>query len=180
MATSPYLSEASINRMIAAGDTEQSESTGAMIALVPKADQALKFAIQGWEPSDELHVTLAFLGEAATYPEEVRVGLTETVRNSVGGLQQIKASLWGRAEFNPHTADAASVYLVEGDGLTEVRDAILSRVPLCLPRQHRWIPHMTIGYGAPISELTHAGISVTFDRVLVAFGGQHAYIDLGA
>ncbi|MGY4103420.1 2'-5' RNA ligase family protein [Nocardia sp. R16R-3T] len=158
-----------------------SEHTGAMIALVPAAEDAARLAVEGGEPVDELHCTLAYLGEAAEWSDEqidaVRAAVTELAPSG-----PVLGEVWGHALFNPNSPDKdpCAVYLVGADGLSDFRQAILGA---CLdsgpvPEQHDgFIPHVTGGYGLPVTDLTETG-PIRFDRIRIAFAGQYEDIPL--
>jgi 2'-5' RNA ligase len=172
----------SIDRMLAASST--GEYTTAMIALVPRADQAAQFAVSGMEPASELHVTLLFLGEAENFTEADELQITASVARAAQEGHPIEATAWGIAQFNPHTAETAAVYMIGGAGLEDIQMSAtaytMDRYYDRIPTNHRpWIPHMTIGYNMSLSRLHNAGQPITFDRVRVAFRGDYEDFALG-
>jgi 2'-5' RNA ligase len=159
------------------------EHTGAMIALVPSQEDAARLAVQGYEPVEELHVTLAFLGEAAAWTPEARDALEVSVAEL--GIGVLDGSAWGQARFNP-LGEACSVYLVEAPGLVELHDAAIGAVEdtagvPSMPEQHpTYIPHLTVGYGMDPALVLDGFGPVRFDRVRLAFGGDVRDIPLTA
>ncbi|MRH86002.1 hypothetical protein GFY24_00730 [Nocardia sp. SYP-A9097] len=162
-------------------DDAASEHTGAMIALVPCAEDAQRLLVEGGEPVEELHLTLAYLGEAADWtPEQVAA-----VGNGIAEISPagpLMGSVWGHALFNPDTdgKEPCAVYLVEADGLTDLRQAVLGALldtggPM--PEQHDFIAHVTAGYGLPVEQLTATG-PIRFDRLRIAFAGSNDDIPL--
>lgn len=159
------------------------EHTGAMIALVPtEADQA-RLAIEGYELPEEIHLTLAYLGEAADWPQESRDALDTAIRelspSPISGITQ------GIAAFNVQSEEPCAVYLIEAEGLADLRDATMgvleetSGLPE-IPKTHDgFIPHVTIGYGLDLTLLTQFG-DITFDRLRIAFAGENTDIPLGS
>ncbi len=161
---------ASVDRMMSMAPGAK---TGGMVALLPRADQAEKLAVAGLEDASELHVTLVFLGEGANYDAAERLRMQAFVSESAMYVEPLVCDLWAVAQFNPHTADTATVYLV-GHGPLENAKNILEPWSEHIPEQHRpWVPHMTIGYHTNITKLEHVGSSVTFDRVRLAFAGEY-------
>ena len=159
------------------------EHSGAMIALLPsEADQA-RLAIEGYELPDQLHITLAYLGEAAEWPTEAQDALDTAIRelspSPISGVTQ------GIAAFNVQSDEPCAVYLVEAEGLSDLRDAtmgVLEETPGLpqIPNTYDgFIPHITIGYGLDLAQLTQFG-PITFDRIRIAFAGVNTDIPLGA
>lgn len=159
----------------------KTEHTGAMIALVPAAEDAARLAIEGGDPADEMHCTLAYLGEAAEWtPEQI-----DAVHAAVAELVPsgpILGEVWGHASFNPNSPDKeqCAVYLVAADGLSDFRQAILGAAMDSgpVPEQHDgFVPHLTAGYNLPAAELAETG-PIRFDRIRIAFAGQYEDIPL--
>lgn len=147
--------------------------TGGMVALLPRADQAEQYAVAGLEPASELHVTITFLGEADNYDDAERLRLRAYVSEMAGYVEPFTCELWATAQFNPHTADPASVYLV-GRGPLEHAKMFLEPYSDNIPEQHRpWVPHLTIGYQTTTDKLEYVGSPITFDRVRLAFAGDY-------
>ncbi|MGW4718266.1 2'-5' RNA ligase family protein [Nocardia sp. NPDC004260] len=163
-------------------DDAETEHTGAMIALVPAAEDAARLAVEGGEDVDELHVTLAYLGEAVEWtPEQI-----DDVHTAVAELAPsgpMLGEVWGHAAFNPNSPDKdpCAVYLVGADGLADFRQAVLGAAldsggPV--PEQHdTFVPHVTAGYGLPVADLSETG-PIRFDRIRVAFAGKYEDIPL--
>lgn len=157
------------------------EQTGAMVALIPMQEDIDRLAIPGGEDPAELHVTMAYLGDAVEWPDDARVAVEAAVREIAGSA--IDGTVWGHASFNPDGDDPCAVYLVEGEKLPAMRDAVLdifesqSGFP-ALPQQHEpFVPHITAGYGLSVSELSATG-PVRFDRLRIAFAGENVDIEL--
>ena len=153
----------------------ETEHTGAMIALVPAETDAL--AVDGGDPAEELHLTLAYLGEAVDWTPDARAALTTAVGGLLGGAIG-DGRVFGHARFNPGDPDKdeCSVYLVDSAGAREMQAAVAdvlattSGLPT-LPEQHPFIPHITAGYGLDISKLQFVG-PVTFPKLRIAFAGE--------
>ena len=154
--------------------------TGAMIALVPAPEDAHRLAVTGYEPVDELHVTLAFLGDADNWTPEQRDTLTRAVADLVDG--PLMGEVWGHAAFNPAGDEPCAVYLVKGDDFPDLHAAVWdvldnNDTPTVPTNYSPWAPHMTAGYGLPVADLAEVG-PVRFDRLRIAFGGQNRDIPL--
>ena len=155
----------------AAAAAEETEQTGAMVALVPAEVDAL--AVDGGDPPEQLHLTLAYLGEAVDWSEDQRAALTTALTDVLGGTVTGKA--FGHGLFNPSDPDKdpCAVYLVDSPEARELRAAVAdvlantAGLPT-LPEQHEFIPHITAGYGLDIGKLEYTG-PVTFPRLRIAF-----------
>lgn len=166
--------------------------TGAVVTLIPSADDAARLAVDGFEEADALHVTLAWLGDtdgdpapSLTFDEAV-----EAVSGTLAtdGTMPVTAEAFAVAVFNPASdeRDPATVVLLQSPDLADLRSLMISTVgdESSFPV---WFPHLTLGYTAAgdAPELDDAAIAermgaVTFDRVRVSYGSeQTAEIVLG-
>ncbi|ORL01826.1 hypothetical protein A6F55_19230 [Prescottella equi] len=149
------------------------QHTGAMIALVPAAEDAERLAVDGYEPADVLHTTLVFLGDAAAWTPEQRDKLEQAVR-ALDFICPLTGSVMGHAQFNPAGDEPCAVYLVEASGLSAMQSctygAVADNVDLpALPEPYdTFLPHITAGYGLDASQLTDTG-PVRFDRLRISF-----------
>lgn len=161
--------------------------TGGMIALVPSREDAAMLAVDGGDPPEELHLTLAYLGDDVTgwSPEQRDQiasdlhGLAESLSGALAG------AVFARAEFN-HNGDndrePCSVYLVgDSPGLDALRSAaaqVAGNVDGVPDQRSPFVAHITAGYGIPAASLTYTG-PVTFDRLRLALAGAVTDVPLG-
>ncbi len=171
-------------RGLLVASAEEAKRTGGMIALVPSDADVERLTVNGGESADELHLTLAFLGDDVTQLDpEVHEKIVEVARRYAGGA--IDAEAFAVNIFNPNKIDSdgspgGCVVLGVGrsDGLIELRSNIVSALGglggLELPEQHEpWVPHITLKYTNDFSDvgsLTDRVGPVTFDRLRVALG----------
>lgn len=164
--------------------------TGAMIALVPSAADAARLAVEGGEPIDRLHVTLAYLGDADVYSDNARESIVERLE-SHPFTAPIGADAFSVNVFNPGTATDRDPCIVLGLSGTELSDVhawvtgtMYDDLITYAPEQHRpWIPHVTLAYTddmTRVAEFVDRVGPVTFDHLMVAFAGEYTYIPLGA
>lgn len=154
------------------------EHTGGMVALVPSAGDVARLTVEGGEPPDELHLTLAYLGDDVTEWEPQQRDAVLAVAHEHSGGGPIPARIMAHALFNPDghdERDPCAVYLV-GDTpqLTPLRESIITalRGAVDLPRQHEpTIFHVTAGYGLNPGALSYVG-PIVFDRLRVALGTE--------
>jgi hypothetical protein len=168
--------------------------TGAMIALVPSGVDAERIAVDGGEDAEQLHVTLAYLGEVALIPDDVRRWIVNAVSNCVEYMSTIVGDAFAVNMFNPPVITAGGgepcVTLgVSGSQLGYAHDKICAVVNHALlsagiephPQHKPWIPHITLIYtdDADLSYFTDRVGPVLFDAVRVAFGDEVYDIPLG-
>lgn len=151
-----------------------------MVALLPRDPERL--VVPGGLPADQVHLTLAFLGEDVTGWDGTRRRLLEqlvwSAAHSIG--EPITARVMGHATFNPDGHDGrqpCAVHLAgDSDRLVPVRDQVGTALAAALgddyPTQHApFIPHITAGDGLTAANLSFTG-SVVFDRVALALAGE--------
>lgn len=147
--------------------------SGAMIALVPSAEDCARLAIDGYEPADVLHTTLVFLGDAANWSPEQRDALEQSVR-VLDFTSPLSGTVMGHAQFNPAGNEPCAVYLVEARGLSATQSctygAVADNIDLPpIPEPYdTFLPHITAGYGLDASKLTEVG-PIRFDRIRLSF-----------
>jgi hypothetical protein len=180
-----------IKTLTAAADVQ----TGAMVALVPSDDdlKRLPLDVDGAEPAEELHLTLCYLGEAASYPPELQAQVIAGVSAAVARYGQVvEALVFGADLWNPTNPDPAWVLAVgddpdaEGCGLEGLRDCVYQALELCcgslIPEQHTpWVPHVCLAYSDDLGlleQMLQRVGPVTFTAVRVAFAGQVTDITL--
>lgn len=168
--------------------------TGAMIALVPSDADLDRLALADGEPRDELHLTLWFLGQAATYDASARAAFVDSIRELVDRREAttFAARAFGVAHWNPASDDPAWVLNV-GDvaGSTDetlswyrstVGDALVETgLKSLVPDQHSpWQPHVCLAYSSDdlLAKLETRLGDLTFDRVRVAFGDEVTDVEL--
>lgn len=177
-----------------------SHLSGAMIALMPTPEDAERLAIEGGEAADQLHLTLYFLGDddGAAWTEEQRNELIGNLRAIAASQFQgpVTAQVFGANHWNGNTDSPSWVWAVGDDrdrtegvpGLEGIHNDVtyaLEEAPNHpdLPAQHSpWQPHICGVYSdeldliIPMEERLGP---VTFDRIRVAFAGDHTDIPLG-
>lgn len=167
--------------------------TGAMVALVPTEEHASRLAVINGLPAEELHVTLAYLGEADTIPVEMRERMVDMFRQWVDdevradyGGAPIEADAASVAMFNPPNTAAAerrgepcAVLGLTGPDLAMCREMVTATLAATghdMPDQYEpWTPHITLAYTDNTEMVAGLGEKtgpVEFDRLRVAFGGE--------
>lgn len=156
-----------------------------MVALVPQDVDGRRLLVAGYEPLDELHMTLGFLGPADDWDDTSRaelIGRIATIAKGLADVAPVTGKVWATAHFNPTGEHPAAVYLVGGRILDAIHDQVSRRIPDSVRALNHspWIPHLTIGYGLDPSLLTETGrTDITFDRLRVAFGDERVDLPIG-
>lgn len=159
-------------------DAEQAKQTGGMVALYPRSDDARQMSLPGGEPVQDLHLTLAYLGEDVSQMDPG--GLSQVLGDIAHSFPKINARVMGHATFNPDggddgSSDPCAVYIIsDSEDLDELHREVRDRTEeqVNLPTQHTpWLPHVTAGYALDANRLTFTG-QVTFDRIGLRFAGQ--------
>lgn len=163
--------------LVAADQPEQ--HTGAMIAAVISLDDAERFTVDadGAESASELHITLAYFGDAVTeFSDEQRerfFRLGEELASEQDALLEVGVA--GNGQLG---SEGAVVLFLNSDPLDELHDEVLERTEEDFSdwTQFRpWIPHMTIGYGISLDLGTPLiGENFMVDRIRVAVGNDVA------
>jgi 2'-5' RNA ligase/phage head maturation protease len=161
---------------------EAQTGRGVMVALKLPPDVAARIAHpEGTAPAD-LHITLAYLGDAAAlggHPDDLR----DIVASAVSGLAPLTGSIGGIGKF-PDTGDGEPTWVpVDVPGLVElwqrVADALRTSVYADkLKTDHGFTPHITLGYNLPDTEPVPA-TPVTFEQITVVSGPDTSLVPLG-
>jgi 2'-5' RNA ligase len=163
--------------------------TGAMIALVPTADDAARLAVEGGEPVDDLHCTVLYLGEAADIADDERQAVLDWAATMAANWERVDGEAFAPAVFNPTGDEPCAVLVLSGAELAEFYETSLADVSdlVALPPDlHQpYVPHATLRYGPAdelwplLPSLAERTGPVAFDRLRVAFAGENTDIVFG-
>lgn len=175
-----------------------SHLSGAMIALMPTVEDAERLAIEGGEAADQLHLTLYYLGSGADFSDDARQAVTDAVAGVLPHYADgpVVGKAFGAAHWNGNGDEPSWVWSV-GDDPAAPRTLGMLHGAICmaleeglaevehpdLPEQHTpWVPHVCAAYSDELDliiAMEERLGPITFDRVRVAFAGDHTDIPLG-
>jgi 2'-5' RNA ligase len=171
--------------------TKDAGHTGVMVALYPDAAAAKQIAAQNGvtEPIDQLHLTLAFLGDSsetalATNKPKVIAAVKQWAAEKG---QPLKGTINGLGRFFHSENDDTNAVFVSPDvpGLPELRQSLvdwIERSGFDYAQNHGFTPHITVAY-VPLDAPTPAirvETPVMFDRVTLAWGDERHDFSLGS
>jgi 2'-5' RNA ligase len=164
------------------------EHTGAMIALALTEDDAQRLALDGYEDVEELHLTLAYLGEGADWRPEQQTALIDALKPVAEGMPgALEGDAFGVNHWNPQGDEPCWVLGIGGEGLADFHSSVwevLQNQDGPVPENHTpWIPHVCLAYAAgaePFDAMVERTGPITFDRLRIAFAGENTYLPLGA
>lgn len=151
-----------------------------MVALLPDADSAAALHVGGGVPLEQLHLTLAYLGDDVTGWAPAQRGLVlERAMDCARWTPPLEARVFAHATFNPDAyagREPCGVYLVGESERIEMLHNELRYLAQAL--QHpQFVPHITGRYGGDASDLAYTG-PVRFDRLVVALADQWTELPL--
>lgn len=160
------------------------QQTGAMVALVPSAEDAARLAVAGGLPAEALHMTLMYLGDAADIGPAVQQDVIDSVSAAINGMPVVVGEVFHVAAFNPQGGErpACMVYGVGGDLVDAAHTLVNEAVWSASPKQKApWDAHITASYADDLGLLATMAERVgpvRFDRIRIAFARQNLDIPL--
>lgn len=149
--------------------------TGAMVALYPAPRVARSLAVDGGEPVRDIHLTLAFLGEAGDLPDH-RV-LADIVRGWAASTPVLTGVVSGTGKF---TAGPDPVTYASPDlpGLPAARERLVTALKAggyAPSEDHGYSPHMTIAYDD--RDVDVRNLKLRFDRATLVLADRRQHFD---
>jgi 2'-5' RNA ligase/phage head maturation protease len=161
---------------------EQQTGRGVMVALKVPQDVAEQIAHPDGTPAENLHITLAYLGDVEDlggHPDDLRDIVTPAV-NDTGPLA---GSIGGIGRF-PDSGDGVPTWVpVDVPGLAELRQRVAQALSTSVYSDHvrdnhGFTPHITLGYNMPDLDPVPA-TPVTFTQLHCVRGEDEFEVPLG-
>lgn len=177
------------NAAMTAAAAPEGGHTGAMLALRMTDQDAARLCVTDGLSMEELHSTLAYLGDADKISPEVREQMVKDVTKLARKMQPFEVEAADITIFNPGTnndREPALVLGLTGDTLAELygRVSKMSWDGYEMPGQFSpYKPHVTLRQ--PAGDIGRVGSvadrmgPITFDRMRLAFAGDVIDIPLG-
>jgi 2'-5' RNA ligase len=166
------------------------EQTGIMVALVLSEDQARDMVLDPEEfpgalPVDDLHITLAFLGETSKVedPAQYMIDLLGVVQAVAHDHNAVEGEVSGVGRFTIKDGDAFYVSY-DAPGLGTLRADLVERLAdagIPIRTEHDFDPHITLAYldaeeRTPVERVTIKRLA--FSHLTVAFGENRTDVPL--
>lgn len=156
---------------------------GVMIALMLPEQVANDMAIDGGEPANELHVTLAYLGDKKNVDKDV---LLDAVREFTNGREAIAGKTNGIGRFSNQTSDGTQAFYINFDSpaLPEFRQSLvnaLAKNGIDVASDHGFTPHITLAFLDTNTSIPFDNVDerlIEFESVSVAHGDEVTTLDL--
>lgn len=156
-------------------------SAGIAVTIVPTVAEKQILAVPGGLAVAEIHCTLAYLGTTADLDDTARATVSTVLANIAAEGTPITGEVAGVGWFG--SAEALTVYLVDGDGLAAFRTKLvdaLAAAGVSVVSDHDFIPHITAAYSHVDEAADRAGMPLHFDEVRCMWGEDVYVWDLTA
>lgn len=163
------------------------QHSGMMLAFMLDPATASQLTLPGGEPVDNLHVTLAFLGDKNEVMLDLE-RLKQEIADFATEAAPLKGTTGGLGRFTPsESSDNASpvIALVNVPGLQAWRAALverLERIGVAVANDFDYTPHITLAYidaDAPLPVESVPIVPLAFDAICLAIGDDHYYFNIG-
>jgi 2'-5' RNA ligase len=166
---------------------DEEEQTGVMVAFFLDKKTAKELALPDGEPAEDMHVTLAFLGDKSDY-EQGFAKLKKALAGFASEAIPLSGNVSGLARFAPSESSdgkAPVVALVNVSGLQKWRDGLvkcIEGVGYTVAKDFEYTPHITLDYvdaddPMPVDEVPD--VALTFDQLWLAVGDERTSFKIG-
>ncbi|MER6830958.1 2'-5' RNA ligase family protein [Streptosporangium sp. NPDC000563] len=177
------LSEAKADPAPVQSHAQGEDGPSAMIALTLPPDIAEQVVLDGGVPAEEMHITLAYLGQGLT--SEQITAAEEAAMEAAAGAGPLAGTIGGVGAFSPNEDGVPVWATVDVPGLEVLRQRVVDALqaagaPVVL--NHGYTPHVTRAYlaeGDPLPDPLPP-IPVEFVELEFVVGGMSTPFSLGA
>lgn len=167
----------------------EAKERGVMVALCIPGAVAKAIAIEGQEPVEQLHVTMAYMGKIGEDITEEQVdALKKCLPEFMAGRKAMKGVIGGVGRFSASdSSDGMDVLYASPDipELSELRYELVKHIEKCgcsVFKNHGYTPHITLAYipsdgPMPVDKVQR--IETEFDRIMLVAGGERTEYPLG-
>ena len=155
---------------------------GVMVALPLPEDLAKDLTVKGGNAPEDMHVTLAFLGDADDMDDDTAEALVSSVRAIAAYCPPLVGNVGGLGQFPDNGSGVPSWIPVDVPMLASVRErliGLLGAAGVKVALNHGYTPHVTLGYDVD-SPKPVPSTDVTFEHIDVVIGERRERIPLGA
>lgn len=170
-----------------------SPHTGMMLALLLDAETAAQLALPGGEPANDLHITLAYLGDIEDKdfsdgryrPHTEPVMIQRVLKAVTSAAAPLVGKVGGVGCFST-PMQMPVIATVDVPGLAELRHELvtaLDQANYYVAYDHGYTPHITLDYvqpGDPVTLKFLPALPLTFDVVWLCVGGERIPFKLGS
>lgn len=157
------------------------ENSGVMVACMLPKELADQLVVEGGEPSQNLHLTLAYLGKKDKLSDEQKQRLHDVVAAHAKAWKPLDGKIGGVGRFMAsETSDGMDVVYASYDApsLPAFRQRLveeLKKAGLPVNEKHGYTPHITLAYLDPEKQNPLDRVFVQeapFDKVSVVYGDE--------
>lgn len=157
---------------------------GAMIAFVPSESIRESLSMRNGQPVDQLHVTLAFLGDNAEMSEDDRRAIRAVTLATARRQRPITARFSGTARFQTDGELDPFVALLDSQELKDFREELVANLEAAeveVSRKFSFTPHITLTMLAENQRTPNVELpsdDIILNDFVVVFGGESQSIDM--
>jgi 2'-5' RNA ligase len=154
--------------------------TGAMIAFYLPTEIAANLAVPGGQAPEELHLTLAYLGDITELNPAIKDMVNEAIGNFLWQVSPLEGTLSGVGLFNTTEQSETNAFYASFDSpaLAELRSYLVQALEEAgvAPRSdHGFTPHVTLAYvpkNAALPKVKLPQEQIKFEQISFCWGSE--------